>query len=249
MLREAAEYPNCFVPLGPEDVRIETARYVLCIGAYGATVQRQRFALAQLEDVLAEVHGHLAARGRTSTQWEVGSTAPPGLADALVARGLVWDEDPVAIALVCDTPPPDPPPGFTVRPVTTLEEMLSLVALQSRAFGATPERLDDSLRAARVEWGHEPRVTHGVWHGESLVAGGACASTAHGVALFGGATDPGFRGRGAYRALIGARWRHAVAAGAPALLTQAGSMSRPILERLGFRAVGRVEMLWDRFGE
>jgi hypothetical protein len=45
--------------------------------------------------------------------------------------------------------------------------------------------------------------------------------------------------------LIAERWRGAVAAGRPALLTQAGAMSRPILERLGFRALGRVEMLRD----
>ena len=56
---------------------------------------------------------------------------------------------------------------------------------------------------------------------------------------------PSARGRGAYRALIAERWRGAVAAGRPALLTQAGAMSRPILERLGFRALGRVEMLRD----
>jgi hypothetical protein len=32
------------------------------------------------------------------------------------------------------------------------------------------------------------------------------------------------------------------------LITQAGAMSRPILERLGFRRVGRTDMLVDDFG-
>ena len=49
------------------------------------------------------------------------------------------------------------------------------------------------------------------------------------VSLFGGSTLPEARGRGAYRALVAARWEDAVARGTPALVTQAGPMSRPIL--------------------
>ena len=56
------------------------------------------------------------------------------------------------------------------------------------------------------------------------------------------------RGRGAYRALVRARWDDAVALGTPALITQGGSMSRPILERLHFERVGEVHMLMDDFG-
>ena len=69
-----------------------------------------------------------------------------------------------------------------------------------------------------------------------------------GLLLYGGATVPRARGRGAYRALIRARWDDAVSGGSPALITQGGSMSRPILERLGFEPVGHVHMLVDDFG-
>ena len=55
------------------------------------------------------------------------------------------------------------------------------------------------------------------------------------------------RGRGAYRALVRARWDDAVAAGTPVLITQAGRMSLPILERLGFRAVCEIQVLLDAF--
>jgi hypothetical protein len=72
---------------------------------------------------------------------------------------------------------------------------------------------------------------------------------AEGLLLYGGATAPDARGRGAYRALLRARWDEAVALGTPALITQGGSMSRPILERTGFEAVGHVHMLMDEFGE
>jgi hypothetical protein len=32
-VHEAAEYPNSFIPLGPDDERIETPRFTLCMGA------------------------------------------------------------------------------------------------------------------------------------------------------------------------------------------------------------------------
>ena len=81
VLREVAEYPNSFSPLGPGSERIETPRYTLCLGPGSTwnTVQRQRFRLDELDEVLEEVRDHLRERARTKTQWEVGSSAPPGL--------------------------------------------------------------------------------------------------------------------------------------------------------------------------
>jgi predicted acetyltransferase len=70
----------------------------------------------------------------------------------------------------------------------------------------------------------------------------------HAVSLFGGATLPEARGRGAYRALVAARWRDAVERGTPLLVTQAGRMSQPILERIGFRRVCEIRILLDDFG-
>ena len=79
------------------------------------------------------------------------------------------------------------------------------------------------------------------------VARASGAFSEHGVTLFGGATLPEARGRGAYRALVAARWEDAVRRGTPALITQAGAMSQPILGRLGFREVCRIRILIDRF--
>ena len=62
------------------------------------------------------------------------------------------------------------------------------------------------------------------------------------------AVTPAARNRGVYKALIDARWNDAVAAGTPALTVQAGHMSRPILERLGFVTVAPITTLCHRFG-
>jgi hypothetical protein len=69
--------------------------------------------------------------------------------------------------------------------------------------------------------------------------------TPHVVNMMGGSVRPNARGRGAYRALVAARWRDAVARGTPALTVQAGAMSRPILERVGFVPVGGIDVLLD----
>jgi hypothetical protein len=56
---------------------------------------------------------------------------------------------------------------------------------------------------------------------------------------------PEARGRGAFRALVRARWDEAVRRGKPTLLVGAGKMSRPILERLGFATLAELHVLVD----
>ena len=70
-----------------------------------------------------------------------------------------------------------------------------------------------------------------------MASTGRAVYTRAGGYLLGGATAEWARGRGAYRAVVRARWDAAVERGTPALAVGAGSMSRPILERLGFEQV------------
>ncbi len=251
MLREAAEYPNSFIELGPGEERIETDRYTLCMsaGKRSNTVQRQRFAGEELDEVLAEVRSLLLERGRVRTQWEIGSAAEPDdLAAQLLARGLVHDRDPFAVAVVLRSPPPAPAAGLLARRVETEDEYVGATEVQLEAFGADPQEIAEERVGARERWRRSPSIMHAVWLEGEIVGAGTCSWTPHGLALFGGATLPRARGRGVYRALIEARWREAASAPAPALITQAGAMSQPILERLGFEPVGRIETLVDEFG-
>jgi GNAT superfamily N-acetyltransferase len=252
VLREVAENPNSFVPLGPGEERIATDRYTLCMsdGKTWNTVQRQRFDAEELDEVLAEIRALLAERGRPETQWEIGTDAEPAhLVELLLARGLVRDSEPFAIALALRTEPPAPSGPVLARRVASFEEYLAAREVQAVAFGMSPGEADERRENARRRWESSPSLMHAVWLEGEIVGAGTCAQTSHGLALFGGATLERARGRGVYRALIHARWQEAVSRGTPALLTQAGAMSRPILERLGFERVGRIEMLLDRFGE
>lgn len=249
MLREVAEYPNSFGPLGPQDERIDTDRYTLWMGMGSGwnTVQRQRFPLEELDDVLEEVRGALRERGRTKTQWEVGSTAPPGLVEALLERGVERDKEPYAVALVLTREPPAVREGLVARRVETFEEYAEANAVQWEAFGSSPEEIAESTELLPQRFRETVNLMHAVWLDGELVCAGTAAPTEHGLLLYGGATLPRARGRGAYRALNRTRWDSAVELGTPALITQGGSMSRPILEHLGFDRVGEVHMLTDTF--
>ena len=252
MLREIAEYPNSFSPLGPRDERIVTDRYTLCMGRGKSwnTVQRQRLSLDDIDDAVEEVRTLLRERGRDRTQWEVGSSAePPDLVDRLLERGLIRDKEPYAVALVLTQEPPPPPAGVVAKRVETFEEYEDANAVQWEAF-EMPEAEIEELRPQLPQmWSETVNLQHIALIDGEVVAAGTSAPTEHGLLLFGGATKPSARGRGAYRAVLHARWQDAVANGTPALITQSGSMSRPILERLGFERVGEIHMLLDEFGE
>jgi len=240
---ELAENPNTYTPLGPNSERIVTDRYVLWMGRQPTWVSAQRFRFAEdeVDDVRAEIHSLLRERGRPSCAWEVGSHATPAnLVDQLLERGLV-DDKPTALAvgMVLTEPPAVPPPDVEVRRVETDDEWFAAERIAAIAF----EEPDVPARRPYTPDPMNPIYLAFV-DGEP-VARGSASYGEHGVSLFGGSTLPEARGRGAYRALVAARWADAAARDVPLLVTQASPMSRPILTRLGFREVCEIRMLRD----
>jgi hypothetical protein len=128
-----------------------------------------------------------------------------------------------------------------VRRATTDEEHLAADRIAAIAFGgpvpteARPRKEDPNNVVYLAYVDGEPVSRASGSFGE------------HGVTLFGGSTLPEARGRGAYRALVAARWADAVERATPVLVTQAGPMSRPILAQLGFREVCEIRILLDEF--
>jgi hypothetical protein len=243
-LLELAENANTYTPLGPRDERVVDDRYVLWMGAGDApgwnVAQRFRLRADEIDDVREEIHARLRAKGRTACTWEVGSHAtPPDLADCLRARGLVDEE--YAVGMVLTEPPAQARVDVEVRHATTPDELLAAARIAAAAFGG-PE-------PTKAPAAPEPDNPVYLAYVDGVPAARASAAfSEHGVTLFGGATLPDARGRGAYRALVAARWEDAVARGTPLLVTQAGPMSRPILQRLGFREVCELWILLDAFG-
>jgi hypothetical protein len=245
-----AEDANTHTPLGEEDERVVRDRFVLWMGPgtepHWNVAQRFRMQADEVDQVRAEIHAMLLARGRTACTWEIGSSAtPPGLVELLLARGLVPDEpDPLQIGMVLDAAPAAIPAGVSVRVVESLADHAVSERIAHRCFGmADPsdEQIADSHGRGQSRR-YLARIDG------TDVATGSATFTPHGVVLNAGSTLPEARGRGAYRALVRARWDDAVAAGTPVLITQAGRMSLPILERLGFRAVCEIQVLLDELG-
>jgi GNAT superfamily N-acetyltransferase len=236
-LRGFAQSPGAYLdPAGAEVV--DDDRYFAAIIAGGKYVNvfRLRFEPRDAAEVLAEVRG-LAPSGIGS--WQTDSRE---LADALVAAGARLPAPPLDwqfTALATATAPPHVD-GFEIRRIETFDDYL--VGLE---IALSAEQYTDEVRAhrrAEAEATYERRKGGPSMEWLASIDGEPVAHARafpgpRGLLLDGGATLPSARGRGAYRALVAARWEEAVARGTPALVVQAGAMSRPILERCGFEAV------------
>ena len=135
------------------------------------------------------------------------------------------------------TTPPPAVQGVEVRRADSAEARRLAATIAAEVFGtpfAEPPQPDPDT------------VVYLAYVDGKPVARATGSFSEHGVTLFGGSVLPEARGRGAYRALVRARWDDAVARGTPLAVTDAGSQSRPILARLGFREVCTIRALVDR---
>ncbi len=244
-----AENPNSFTPLGPGSDRVVRDGFVLWLGSgsgAGWTVaQRFRLREDEVEPALAEIRALVRQKGRTACSWEVGSlAAPPDLVGRLLELGLVPGDEPLQIGMVLTEEPAAALPGIEARKASSPEDFRRFAAITAEAFGMDADPDEPGGWAAAFASSGHGAVWLAFLDGEP-VAAATSTYTDWGVVLNAGSTLPAARGRGAYRALVHARWQDAVARGTPALVTQAGAMSRPILERLGFQAVCEIHALLD----
>lgn len=214
----------------------------------GGSAQRVRLG-DDVDGAIAEVRAWFAARGRERFLWTVGpSTTPCDFEQRLLDSGVEpWPEEPVWTGMVMTTEPPVVP-GIEVRKVATLEDAHAAVDVDAAAGGSSPEQTAAAHARVDERWTtrDHSRFPEFLAYLDGEPVGSATSWNADAaVYLSGGGTIPSARGRGAYRALVRARWGAAVARGTPALVVQAGAMSRPILERVGFRAVCEVHALVD----
>ncbi|MGV8910104.1 MAG: GNAT family N-acetyltransferase [Propionicimonas sp.] len=201
---------------------------------------------SELDQLIHSVIAHFSADPElVSFEWKTrGHDAPADLGSHLVAAGLVaQDTETVMIgqaaALATGVAPP---PGVTIRRAGDTGDLLGDVrdvgVLHRRVFGPESPNLDEQLAEAIAA---DPAGNE-LWLAE---AGGRVISGARLVrvhpgrfaGLFGGATDPGWRHAGIYRALTAARARSAVAMGAQLVYAECTEFSRPILARSGLVAV------------
>jgi GNAT superfamily N-acetyltransferase len=188
-------------------------------------------------------------RGIPLIEWWVGWTARSSLAAELTALGLVPDDEPVLAGMSCATATP-PAPHIEVRAIETAAQYLEAIAVDWEVW-QIPEDERAKRRTNEVDRFDQFYAAGTAHHWAAYDDGrpvgfGRGIDMADGVALMGGAVLPEARGRGVYRALVRARWDHAVARGTPLLVVQAGAMSAPVLDGLGFERHGEICLYADR---
>jgi GNAT superfamily N-acetyltransferase len=188
-------------------------------------------------------------RGLPVVEWWVGWSARPSLGDELLSLGLVPDDEPVLIGMTCETEPPAAP-QVEVRAIETAEQYLEAIAVDWEVWQITEEERArrHAVEVGRFDQDHAAGTAHhwAAYEDGRPVGFGRGIDMEEGVALMGGAVLPEARGRGVYRALVHARWEHAVARGTPLLVVQAGRMSAPVLDGLGFERHGEIRLFADR---
>ncbi|MFI6641473.1 GNAT family N-acetyltransferase [Streptomyces sp. NPDC050504] len=189
----------------------------------------------EVDAVIAEQIDYFGALG-FDFEWKLyAHDEPADLGDRLLAAGFTAEEPESVMVravagLATDVVLPD---GVELRPVTDAAGVELVMAVHDRAFGTDGTRLRQQLLGMLGDGSVRMAV---------VVADGVPVSSARiefqdgtGFAgLWGGGTDPEWRGRGIYRALLA--WRAGLAAerGVEYLQVDATEFSRPILERLGF---------------
>jgi GNAT superfamily N-acetyltransferase len=248
-LAELAEETTLHLLPRPTFETIERDGYVYIAGSRNATVHRVR--LGDVAEAVEWTRAESRRRGHRDLTWWVGdSVTPADLLEQLPRHGVVIDdEEPVLTGMTATSPPPGNE-AVEVRRVEKLDDYLAALEVDWDAW-QTPaaERVERRVfEAERFEATQRSGVVH---HFSAFLDGqrvgfGRAIDMETAVALFGGSVLPEARRNGVYRALVRARWDHAVERGTPTLVVQAGAMSCPVLAGLGFESHGKIHLMVDK---
>jgi hypothetical protein len=254
-IRRFAEEPSAYLPDPPAPARrIKSDSFVLMLSPSPAmsVVSEIRTTDDALDETIEQVRGLVRENGYTRSTWIVGpSCTPVTLSSRLRQLGFrpaAPPLEPTLTAMALVEPPVPPPDGTEARLVADFDDFLTKFKIAIDAFGLPEEAAGRVLAAAPELWTNRDPSK---WFDHLAVVDGEPVGFSHthvgtiGLVLDGSGVKAEARGRGAYRALVAARWTEAVKLEKPALVVQAGSMSGPILERCGFERICELTMLDD----
>lgn len=199
------------------------------------------------EAVIAREAGHYRGLG-VAAEWKAYRHDRPGdLVARLGRHGFVCGAEEAVVVLDLARPPAwvelagagtGTPTGSAGIAVVRIDQATQLPlfrraaeAIFKKDWTFTTNQLAEEIRSGSAEHrayvamaGDEPVSVGRLYTHRQSAFGG----------LYGGGTIEAFRGRGFYRAIVAARARDAIAAGAKYLIVDALPTSRPILQRMGF---------------
>lgn len=189
-------------------------------------------------------------RGKRVLAWWITSEHN-GLIAALEDAGLVNADTPgfeaIENGMALMSPPTRQPAEHVQIGMVKEWAEYAAAAQVTRAVFELPEVPKEELRQRYAEYlaALDLGATLFAAIDDRIVASAYAAFGTVGINLFGAAVAPEARAQGVYRSLVLARWDLAVKRGTPALTVQAGRMSRPICERMGFTFVEAVRVFVD----
>ncbi len=241
-----------FTPPAPDTATVSNERFTLraSIGGTWMAVQRVRLRDGEIDDAVDAARSFMRVTGASVASWWLSEhSTPADVEQRLLARGLrAVERDYLLDGMLLTSEPPAGPPGVEARIVQSADEFVAATEAQYAAFETPTERRRDvAALVDEFELERQSDVVrlYAAWLDGRLVGAGRAIFSPRGASLAGGSTVPWARGRGVYRALVRARWDDAAARGTPALAVGAGSMSAPILARLGFETTCRFRQIED----
>jgi GNAT superfamily N-acetyltransferase len=214
------------------------------MGGRGFVVYRDLGGLegAELDELIARQVHVFAERGEAFEWKQHGHDRPDDLSRRLLAAGFVPEEtETVVIApIAAIASEPRLPEGVTLREATSRADFERIAGLEQAVWGDHGQEtwLVEMLESERTV--DPDAITIVVAEAGATVVCAAWIRFELGTefaTLWGGATLPEWRRRGIYRATVAQRANVAAERGFRYLEVDASDDSRPILERLGFRAV------------
>lgn len=224
-----------------EHVGLVRRQYTLDPSGF-ATVETPEGLGADPAALIARERDYFAGRGQ-ELEWKTYDyDEPAGLADLLLAAGFVENDDEALI--LGETAPLaeqeiDLPEGLVVRAVEDKADFDRIRALYRDVWGQESPWIGESLFE---RWRDHPPTVDVIVVEQSREGPVLCSARSEYdespfVGLWGGSTDPAWRGRGLYRTTLLHRARLALERAKPYVRVDASPDSEPILRRLGLHRV------------
>ena len=202
-------------------------------------------------DVIDYAIARTRAWGQSELAFWTGDADAPSLEEELLRRGAVHEDTLTVFARATDAEAPTFSANVTTEIVRTAEQVHEIDGINVEVWEQSPlderglvEELTEIVADLRAGTG--ARVLARV--GGRAASTGGCTVVDGFVRLWGGATRPSARGRGAYRAVIAERLRFGVAHGATTAIVKGRvTTSAPILARAGFTPYGEDRRYLLRF--
>jgi len=178
---------------------------------------------------------------------------PPDLGERLAAHGLV-PEEPDAVMIMDAEEAPEllqSPVKLDVRRILDPKTLDDLVGVERQVWGKEEEGLGNRLRTDLLK-NPDGLSVYIVYDGYTAVCGAWTYfhPPSQFASFWGGATLSSHRKRGFYTAVLAVRVQEARQRGFRFLTVDASPMSRPILEKHGFRCIGMATpYIWTAEGK